>query len=190
LFAGEVPVKAVAVAGRYARALAESVGENDIKALDAAGRQLDLLVRVLSADASLAQFFDSPTTRAADKLAALETLAEGARLDDLMRRFLGVVADHRRAVTLGAIGEEFRALHDAAAGIVPAEATVAVPMGDAQTDAFRKALEKMTGRSVRLTVRVDPAVVGGVRTRIGSKVYDGTVRNHLTALHQRLAEAR
>ncbi|HUD70874.1 MAG TPA: ATP synthase F1 subunit delta [Dongiaceae bacterium] len=183
-------MKAVAVAGRYARALAESVGESDIEALDTAGRQLDLLARVLSADPAIARFFDSPTTRAAEKQAALETLARGAGLDDLMQRFLGVVADHRRVAAIAAIAAEFRALHDAVAGIVPAEATVAVAMGGAESEVFQKALEKMTGRRVRLTVKVDPEIVGGVRTRIGSTVYDGTVRNKLQALHQRLAEAR
>ena len=183
-------MKAVAVAGRYARALAESVGEKDVKALDTAGRQLDLLVRVLSADQDLTRFFDSPVTRAANKSAALATLSDRAGLDDLMGRFLGVVVEHRRVAALPAIAEEFRALHDEAAGIVPAEATFAVAIGKAETDAFAKALEKMTGRRVRLTVKVDPAIVGGVRTRIGSKVYDGTVRNQLQALYQRLAEAR
>lgn len=183
-------MKAVAVAGRYARALAESVGENDIQALDAAGRKLDLLARVIASDHALAQFFDSPTTRSAEKQAALATLADRAGLDDMMRRFLGVVAEHRRVAVLRAIAAEFAAIQDQAAGIVAAEATVAVPMDEKASDTFRKALEKMTGRKVRLTVRVDPAIVGGVRTRIGSKVYDGTVRNHLQALHQRLAEAR
>ncbi|HKQ98636.1 MAG TPA: ATP synthase F1 subunit delta [Candidatus Polarisedimenticolia bacterium] len=183
-------MKAVAVAGRYARALAESVGEDDIKALDAAGRSLDLLVRVLAADAALAHFFDSPTTRVADRSAALKTLADRAGLSDLMTRFLQVVGEHGRVGTLPAIAQEFAAIHDAAAGIVPAEATFAVAPGDKESDAFRKALETMTGRKVRLTIRVDPAIVGGVRTRIGSTVYDGTVRNHLQALYHRLAEAR
>lgn len=183
-------MKAVAVAGRYARALAETVGEDDIKALDAAGRSLDLLVRVLSADAAIAHFFDSPTTRAADKNAALKTLADRAGLSELMTRFLNVVADHRRIGALPAIAHEFALIHDAAAGIVPAEATFAVAPGEKESDVFRKALETMTGLKVRLTIRVDPEIVGGVRTRIGSTVYDGTVRNHLQALYHRLAEAR
>ena len=183
-------MNAVAVAGRYARALAESVGEKDVEALEAAGRQLDLLVRVLSADVALTRFFDSPTTRAADKKAALETLASSTRLDDLMRRFLGVVVERRRAGALAASSGEFRALIDEASGIVPAEATVAVAMGKAETEAFAKALEKTTGRRVRLTVKVDASIVGGVRTRIGSKVYDGTVQSQLQALHRALAEAR
>jgi F-type H+-transporting ATPase subunit delta len=62
-------------------------------------------------------------------------------------------------------------------------------MGEAETARFRAALETMTGRKVRLSVKVDPGIVGGVRTRIGSRVYDGTLKNHLRALHRRLAEA-
>lgn len=177
------------IAGRYARALAEVVGEQDAAALDAVGQQIDLLAHVFAQDPGLARFFDSPTTRPAHKAAALETLAARAGLSDVARRFLGVVADRRRTAALGAIAEAFRGFRDRAAGIVPVEATVAVTMGDAETASFRAALEKMTGRKVRLSVKVDPGIVGGVRTQIGSRVFDGTLESHLRALHRRLAAA-
>jgi len=177
------------MAGRYARALAEIAGENDAAALGAIGAQLDLVARMVTGEPALAKFFDSPTSRAADKETALTTLVKRAGLTDLVQRFLAVVIDKRRMSSLPAIAAAFAALHDRAAGIVPVEATVAVGMNEADTARFRAALETMTGRQVRLSVTIDPEIVGGVRTRIGSRVYDGSLKSHLRALHRRLAEA-
>ena len=177
------------IAGRYARALAETIGEEDSDALAAAGAELDLVARVIALDPALALFLDSPTTDEAHKSETIETLATRARLSDRARRFLGVVVANRRAAALPAIAAAFAEIRDRAAGIVPAEATVAVALGDAERKGMQKALETMTGRKVRLAVKVDPEIVGGVRTRIGSRVYDGTVRSHLSALHRRMAGA-
>jgi F-type H+-transporting ATPase subunit delta len=55
---------------------------------------------------------------------------------------------------------------------------------------LQQALEKMTGRQVELTVAIDPEVLGGARTRVGSQVYDGTLKSQLAALRRRLAQAR
>jgi len=177
------------MAGRYARALAEIAGENDAAALGAIATQLDLVAGMVTGEPALAKFFDSPTARAADKETALSTLVTHAGLSDLVRRFLAVVIDKRRMSALPAIAVAFTALHDRAAGIVPVEATVAVGMDKSEEVRFRAALETMTGRKVRLSFTIDPEIVGGVRTRIGSRVYDGTVKSHLRALHRRLAEA-
>jgi F-type H+-transporting ATPase subunit delta len=177
------------MAGRYARALALTVGEKDGAALTAAGAELDLLARVIELDPALARFLDSPTTREADKSRTIETLAARARLSERARRFLTVVVANRRAAALPAIAGAFAEIRDRQAGIVPAEATVAVALGDAERKGLEKALETMTGLKVRLSVTVDPEIVGGVRTRIGSRVYDGTVQSHLRALHRRMTEA-
>jgi len=177
------------MAGRYARALAEIAGENDAAALGTIGAELDLVAGMMTREPALGRFFDSPTARAADKESALATLATRAGLTDLMRRFLAVVIDRRRMASLPAIAAAFAEIRDRAAGIVPVEATVAVGMDEAETARFRRALETMTGRKVRLSVAIDPEIVGGVRTRIGSRVYDGTVKSHLKELHRRLAEA-
>jgi F-type H+-transporting ATPase subunit delta len=177
------------IAGRYARALAELAGENDTKTLEEVGAQIDLLARVLAQEPALARFFDSPVARPADKQKALATLAQRAGLSDLVQRFIAVVVDKRRAGSFGAIALAFAGFRDRAAGIVPVEATVAVTMDDAETARFRAALEAMTGRKVRLSVNVDPEIVGGVRARIGSIVYEGTLQGHLRALHRRMAGA-
>src|SRR5262245_65830061 len=137
-------------------------------------------------DATLLRFFDSPTGSEAHKKAALETLAKKAHLSDLARRFLLVLVEHRRIGALKAVAAELAEMRDRAAGIVPAEATFAKEPGPAEEKAMLAALEKMTGSRVRLSVKVDPDLLGGATARVGSRIYDGSLRTRLQALHRRL----
>jgi F-type H+-transporting ATPase subunit delta len=179
-----------AVAGRYARALAEIVGIGDAAALAKTSAEIDLLARVLGAEHDLRTWFDDPTVGHEQKAEALKSLASAAKLSDLAGRFMNVLVAHRRVAALPAIATAMHAIKDEATAIVPARTTVAAKLDDAETAAFKAALEKMTGRTVQLSVTVDPAVLGGAVTTIGSRVYDGTLRSHLEALHRRLATAR
>jgi len=183
-------VKPVAAAGRYARALAEIAGEKDAQALAALAAEVDLLAATIGTDPALLRFFDSPTAAADEqKQAAMATLADKAHLSDLARRFLAVLVEHRRTGALRAIALDLAAFRDRAAGIVEAEATFARPPGPAEEQAMQAALETMTGSRVRLAVKVDPDLLGGVTTRVGSRIYDGTLKTRLQALHRRLAQA-
>ena len=180
-------MKPDAAAGRYARALAEIAGENDAKALEALSAEIDLLAATVGSDAGLVRFFDSPTGSVAHKTAALETLAKQAHLSDLAHRFLRVLVEHRRVGALKMIALDLAEMRDRAAGIVPAEATFAKAPAPAEEKAMQAALEKMTGSKVRLSVKVDPELLGGATARVGSRIYDGTLRTRLQALHRRLA---
>ena len=180
-------MNSVAAAGRYARALAEIAGENDAKALGALATEIDLLATTVGSDASLVRFFDSPTGSDADKKKAIDTLAAKAHLSDLARRFLLVLVEHRRMGALRGIALDLAEMRDRAAGVVPAEATFAKEPGPAEEKAMQAALEKMTGSRVRLSVKVDPDLLGGAMARVGSRIYDGTLRTRLQALHRRLA---
>jgi F-type H+-transporting ATPase subunit delta len=103
---------------------------------------------------------------------------------------VAVVVGHRRVAALPAIATALHAIKDEAMAIVPATTTVAAKMNEADKASLKAALETMTGQEVRLSVTVDPAVLGGAVTTIGSRVYDGTLRTHLEALHRRLVTAR
>jgi F-type H+-transporting ATPase subunit delta len=176
------------IAGRYARALAELIGDQDVPSLEKAAAHLDLLARVLRRDPGIGAFFSDPSYRHTDKKEAAGLLAEKVGLSDLGRRFLDVLVEHGRVGALPAIATHFALLKDQMMGILPAEATVAVRLSEGEVASFTKALETMTGRRVRLSVKVDPAVIGGARTQVGSQVYDGTIRGGLEALHRRMAE--
>lgn len=179
----------VAIAGRYARALADLAGREP-KRLEELASELDLLARVVGSDARLTRFLASPSVKRDQKDAVLDTLAGKAKLSELTRRFLGVLLDNGRVADLPDIAAAFGEIKDAALGILPAETTVAVRLTEKEEGSLRSALETMTGRTIRLTVTVDPEVLGGARTRIGSRVYDGTLRSRLDILRRRLAAVR
>jgi F-type H+-transporting ATPase subunit delta len=182
-------VKPIEVAGRYARALSEIAGENDASRLEALCGEIDLLAASVGADQALVRFFDSPTVTAAQKAAVLDTLAKRAHLSDLAGHFVRVLVENRRAGALPQVAKELAAIRDRAAGIVPAEATVARPLAAGEQKEMQKALEAMTGRTVRLSVKVDASILGGARTRVGSRIYDGTLVSRLQSMHRRLARA-
>jgi F-type H+-transporting ATPase subunit delta len=73
--------------------------------------------------------------------------------------------------------------------VVRAEVTTAAPIDPARTEAIRSGLAKMTGRTVNLAAKVDPAIIGGVVARIGSTVYDGSVTRQLERMKERLVES-
>jgi len=182
-------LKPDAAAGRYARALAEIAGEKDAKALEALTAEIDLLAASAGSDAALLRFFDSPVGNDAHRRAATEALAKSAGLSDLAKRFLAVLVEHRRVGALKGIAAGLAEFRDRAAGIVPAEATFAVAPAPAEEKAMQQALEQMTGSRVRLSVKVDPGLLGGVTARVGSRIYDGSLRTRLHSLHRRLARA-
>ncbi len=189
----------VAVAKRYARALADYAepkpgeagrsGKKDTSSLEPLLSELALVRRVLDGDPKFARFFADPSIDQKDKKSALEAMARKGKLSDAMRNFLLLLVTNRRLGALGEIVRAFEQEKDERLGIVSAETTTAVPLSAAELRRLREALETMTGRTVKITQRVDPALLGGARTRIGSRVYDGTLRRNLEALRERLVGA-
>lgn len=194
-----------ALAKRYARSLADvaegeaapargaaraAAAKKPHAGLESIAAELLLAAEVVGAEPRLLRFFDDPSIARALKDQATGSLGKVARFSDLTRRFLGVLVENRRMAALPAIARAFEAIKDERLGIVAAEATTAVVLSAAEQKRLRESLEKMTGRTVRLALRVDPDVIGGARTRIGSKVYDGTLKRQLASLRERLAGAR
>ncbi len=183
-------MKPLALARRYARALADVAGAKDRARLEKLAAEIDLVADVFRKVPRALRFLDDPSVRTQDKVAAIDTLAREARASDLTRRFLRVLIEHRRLTVLPEIARAFTEIKDERLAIVRAEATTAVPLSAAELKRLRESLETMTGRTVRLTTNVDPSVLGGARTRIGSRVYDGTLSRQLALLRARLAVAR
>jgi len=196
---GSARVQPVAVARRYARSLADHVetkpakpaetAKRDPSRLETAASELALVVRVLGADPRIGRFFADPSIPQKNKLAAIEAMSRKARLSEATRSFLRVLAINRRLGALVSIRRAFEEIKDERLGVVQAETTTAVPLSAAELTRLRDALETLTGRTVRIRHQVDPALLGGARTRIGSRVYDGTLRHQLEALRQRLVGA-
>ena len=182
-------MKPVAVARRYAQAVAEAAAAKDHGALEKVAAEVAIAARVIGRDEAFQNFFADPSVRDGDKQQAVEALAKKAKMHDLSRSFLGLLVRNRRVNDLPAIARALETIKDRMLGVVAAETTTAVPLTTAQVARLRESLERLTGSTVRLETKVDPALLGGIRTRVGSRVYDGSLQRQLALMRERLAGA-
>lgn len=175
------------VGGRYAQALfelADAQGrlpavESDLKGLEAA--------RAESAD--FRRLLASPAISAEDKGRGLKAVAAAAGVDPLTAKFLGVIAANGRASALPAMAKAFAAMAARRRGAVAADVVTAAPLSEAQQAGLASALRQSLGRDPELTVRVDPALLGGITVRVGSRLYDASLKTRLNQLTSALVRA-
>ena len=128
-------------------------------------------------------FFELPQIRKEDKLAVIDAAFAG-KVSRPVVGLLHVLVDKRREVLLDAIVTEFGGLLDEHSGRVQASVTTAHPLTDELADALRASLEHQTQREVVLHQHVDPALIGGIRVRLGDLVVDGTLRRALSDMRR------
>ena len=167
-------------AERYAAALFDLAKDAD--AIDATARDVESLKALLAESADLRRLVASPAFSAEDKTAGLVAVAEKAGLDPLVRRFLGVLAANRRVYALGAVIAAFEALVAVHRGVTTADVTSARPLSDAQSAALAATLEKTVGRKVEMRADVDPSILGGLVVRVGSRMFDSSLKTKLEGL--------
>ena len=117
----------------------------------------------------------------------LEYLYPGG-LPDELGNFLTTLVDNNRAGSLPSIAAVYHEMREESMGIVPAEITTARPMSDDLQARARATVERLTGRTVRLTCKVDQELLGGAVTQIGSTVYDGSLRTQLSTLRRKMVQ--
>lgn len=174
------------LATRYARALLSVL--LDTPAAAAADSFLTSLARGMETSLELRIALLNPAFPRPVRRKALETLADHAGAGPVVGKFLAVIVEHRRVADIPAIAAAFHEAREAAAGVVPATITTARPIETDLQTRVSGSLERITGRQVKATWVVDESLVGGVVSRIGSKVYDGSVKTQLAALRRRMAE--
>ncbi len=174
-------------ASRYARALAEVIldPQSGLKPEDAVN-QLRGVEALMSQSAQLRHVMFSPAVPSSKKRAVIARFSGELGLAPKIRNFLYVVIDHRRIEELSAIRESFELAIDEASGFVKAEVTSAQPLTGPQRGALEAELIKVSGKRVRMQFATDEALIGGAVARIGSTVYDGSVRGRLESLRRRL----
>jgi F-type H+-transporting ATPase subunit delta len=176
------------VTARYARALADVVAADKADpALVVA--QLREVEAILEGSAELKHALASPAVAPSRKRAVLARLIEPMKCSPQVRNFLFVISDHRRITALKSIIEAFEVLIDERLGFVRADVTSAQPLTGAQQAAMEARLSRLAGKKARLRFTTDPALVGGVMARVGSTVYDGSVRGQLERLRVKLGSA-
>jgi F-type H+-transporting ATPase subunit delta len=176
-----------ALAIRYARALVDTVmapkSTLDPKQALAELRSFNEIVR---SSPELRNVLSSPAVSNSKKRAVVGRFADSLPLAKLIRNFLFVIIDRRRTDTLGQIAEAFETALDERLGIVRADVKSASPLSDRQQSELQQELSRVSGKQVRCDFSIDPALIGGVVARIGSTVYDGSVRSQLESLRERL----
>ncbi len=167
------------LAGRYAGALFDLA--KDQGALDQVQADLSSFKGMLAASADLTRLIESPAIARDDQVRALTSVARAAGASDLTIRFLGLLADKRRAFALPQIIDAFGAMLAEEKGEVVAELASAVELSEAQVDTVRKTISKSVGKTVTMTLTVDPSLLGGLVVRVGSRMIDASLK---TKLHQ------
>lgn len=173
-----------AIAKRYAAALADVAMEQG--AAEPVKKNLADFAETLKISADLVNFLGSPRVSRANKQAVIEDLALRMGAGKIFRNFLLVLAANRRTVLLPEIAEAFDALLLERMGIAEAQVTSAEELTAAQKTELNRAMERVTGKKLESRYRVDPGLLGGAVVRIGSAVYDGSVREQLERLRERL----
>lgn len=179
--------KANEVAERYAQALFDLA--RDAGAVEAVRNDLRTLKAMLAESADLRRLAASPTWSAEDKGKAFVALAAEAGFHMLTAKFLGLLTHNGRAGALGAVIGAFERLWAKASGVVAAEVTSALPLADAQLAAVRAALRQSLGKDPEIETRVDPSILGGLKVKVGSRLFDASLKTKLDQLKFALKRA-
>jgi F-type H+-transporting ATPase subunit delta len=176
------------MAGRYATALFELA--LDEKSVDAVKADLDRFDTLLTESADLRRLVRSPVFDAEEQTRALSAILDRLGFSGLAANFLRLVASNRRLFAVREMIRDYRQLVARWRGEVSAEVTVAEKLSDVHLDALKGALKAVTGgKSVDLNIKVDPAIIGGLTVKLGSRMVDSSLRTKLNAIRHAMKEA-
>jgi len=173
---------------RYARALCD-VALAEGQDLDQIGRELSEVVALVSGNEGLSRALTYPAIPAARKRAVVEALLAHSPVNAMLSRTLLLLADRDRLALLPDVADAFRSRLMDHQQVVRAEVTTAMELPADRVSALQQGLAAATGRTVQLEMRVDPSIVGGAVTKIGSTVYDGSITTQLARLKRKLVDA-
>ncbi|MBX3294843.1 MAG: ATP synthase F1 subunit delta [Acidobacteria bacterium] len=174
------------VARRYATALADVVEKTG--EADSVRSEIKTWEAMIASNADLANAFGNPAIAHLKKEAVLEKLIERAKPSRTTSNFLRVLLKNGRFNELGEVGTKFDSVIEERRGIVHGTVTSAHDLSDAEKTELKAALERVTGKTVNLAFGIDKDLIGGVVARIGSTVYDSSVKTQLETLRERLLE--
>jgi F-type H+-transporting ATPase subunit delta len=177
------------MAGRYANALFELALDN--KAVDAIKADLDRFDALIVDNPDLNRLVRSPVFGADEQLRALAAILDKAGIKGLAANFLRVITTNRRLFAVRDMIRAYRVLAAGHKGEVTAEVTVAEPLNDKNLDALKDALKSVTGgKEIDFDVKIEPAIIGGLIVKVGSRMVDSSLRTKLNAIKIAMKEAR
>jgi F-type H+-transporting ATPase subunit delta len=180
-----------AVAAHYARALAAVVIESklDRAAID---REIEEFSRTLQGSKDLQEVLGNPSLPLEKRIAVLDAVNRRAGWDPKVRNFLALLIEHGRLPLFDEILEQYRSEINRLEGISEAEVITARPLADEEREQLETRVAGLSGTqkaNLRASFRHDASLIGGVIVRIGSTVYDGSVRGRLDRLKEHLLES-
>ena len=172
------------IARRYAKALLLiGIDEGNFERM---GREVRTLAAAMRRSQELAQTLASPIFPRSEREKVLRALLDRIGATKSVVNFTRLLLDRERVGVLPDISRELDAMIDARAGRVTAEVTSAAPLDDKQKTRLVKTLESLSGKKVDMTVREDPALLGGLVAKLGDVVYDGSLRTQPQRIRQDL----
>lgn len=172
---------------RYAQALFDLATEqNQLAAVEA---DLKSLKAALADSRELRVLLASPSFSSEDKGKGLVAIAAKAKFSLTTAKFLGLLAANGRASALASIIASFERLAADARGVVAAQVTTALPLSAAQSKGLAAALRQALGKDPEIETRVDPSILGGIKVKVGSRLFDASLRSKLDSLKFALKRA-
>jgi F-type H+-transporting ATPase subunit delta len=168
----------------YARALFEVAREHG--QLDVLREQLGQFADALNDNRELAFFFFSPYFSTEEKQEGLARVLDGA--EEAMLNFLALLIENHRMPVIFRIRAQYEARWEEENRMLPVEVTSAIALDPQTTEALGKSIGERAGRRVKLGVRVDPDILGGIVVRVGNSILDASIRNRLEQLRTHVAQ--
>jgi F-type H+-transporting ATPase subunit delta len=175
------------VGARYAKALFELALSGD--ALAAVESDLKALKAMSADSADLRRVIQSPAFTPPEKGKALAAIADAAGFNPLTRKFIGLLSSNARASALPAVMTAFAQMAADHRGAVAAEVTTAVELTEVQKQGVAAALRQALGKDPEITTRIDPSILGGMKVRVGSRLFDSSLKTRLDQLKFALKRA-
>lgn len=172
-------------ATRYARALID-VALKEQADLATIESQLSSLASLFDQHVDLRKALTNPAVPVPRKRAAIDAILATSPVQPILAKTLVLLADRDRLALIPDVAEAFRQRLLDLQNVVRAQVTTAEPLGADRLDAITRSLAAATGRTVELTSKVDPSIVGGMIAKVGSTVFDASVTSHLQRIRQRL----
>lgn len=173
------------VARRYAQALYEEAQQKG--SVDAVDADVALIGETVGGARDLQLMLASPVVSRAKKASVLKKLFDG-KVAPLSQQFLALLVSKGREQLIASIVDAYGSLRDERLGVVEATVRTAAPLAADDVERLRATLEARSGSSVRMTVHVDPSLIGGLVVRMGDVVYDRSVHHQLTSMREQLLE--
>jgi F-type H+-transporting ATPase subunit delta len=175
------------VSGRYATALFELA--RDEKVVDAVKADLDKFSALLKDSPDLMRLVRSPVFGAEVQTKALGAVLDKAGITGISANFLKLLAANRRLFAVADVIRAYRTLVAKFKGEATADVTVAENLSDKNLEALKTALKSVTGKDVTLNINVDPAIIGGLVVKLGSRMVDSSIRTKLNSIKHAMKEA-